>query len=215
MHKLMLTSNTYQQSTQHAEWEKYSDIDPGNELFWRMNWNRLEAEVLRDSVLALSGRMSPETGGPGVLLDAPADVAEGFEFFKWFPSEQAEQRRRTIYTFQRRSVVNPTLEIFDAANMNSSCPRRSATTVAPQALTLSNGDLVNREAQFFANRVAKEAGPDPKAEIERAFRLILSRPPDDDEEAKVLALFSRFQPSEALRQLGVVLLNTNEFLYQE
>ena len=215
MHKLMLTSNTYQQSTHHPEWEKYSDIDPANELFWRMNWNRMEAEVLRDSVLALSGRMSQETGGPGVLLDAPADVAEGFEFFKWFPSEQAKQRRRTIYTFQRRSVVNPTLEVFDSANMNSSCPRRNATTVAPQALTLLNGDLVNREAQFFANRVAKEAGPNPKAEIERAFRLVLSRPPNNDEEAKVLTLFSKFQPSEALRQLGVVLFNTNEFLYQE
>jgi len=215
MHKLMLTSNTYQQSTQHPDWKKYSDIDPANELLWRMNWNRMEAEVLRDSVLSLSGRMSPERGGPGVLLDAPADVAEGFEFFKWFPSEQGEQRRRTIYTFQRRSVVNPTLEVFDSANMNSSCPRRNATTVAPQALTMLNGDLVNREAPFFANRVAKEAGPNPKAEIELAFRLVLSRPPNSFEEAKVLPLFSKFKPTEALRQLGVVLFNTNEFLYQE
>jgi hypothetical protein len=74
---------------------------------------------------------------------------------------------------------------------------------------------VNREAQFLASRVAKDEGPDPKAEIERAFRLVLSRSPNSDEEAKVLSLFAKFPPPEALRQLGVVLLNTNEFLYQE
>jgi hypothetical protein len=215
MHRLMLTSATYQQSTSHPDWKQYSDIDPGNELLWRMNWGRLEAEVLRDSVLTLSGRLNPERGGPGALLDAPADVAEGFEFFKWFPSEDAQQRRRTIYTFQRRSVVNPMLEVFDAANIAGTCPERNRTTVAPQALTLMNGDLTNREARYFAERVQKEAGPIPAAEIDRAFQLVLSRTPSKQEQTQALGLFSRFAPSEALEHLGVVLFNTNEFMFVE
>ena len=215
MHRLMLTSATYQQSTSHPDWKAYSDRDPGNELLWRMNWGRLEAEVLRDSVLALSGRLNPARGGPGALLDAPADVAEGFEFFKWFPSDDAQQRRRTIYTFQRRSVVNPMLEVFDAANIAATCPQRNRTTVAPQALTLMNGDLTNREAHYFAARVLQEARPTPAAEIDRAFRLVLSRPPSRDEQMQALALFSKFAPPEALEHLGVALFNTNEFLFVE
>jgi len=215
MHRLMLTSATYQQSTSHPDWKPYSDADPGNELLWRMNWGRLEAEVLRDSVLALSGRLNPERGGPGALLDAPADVAEGFEFFKWFPSDEAQQRRRTIYTFQRRSVVNPMLEVFDAANIAATCPQRNRTTVAPQALTLMNGELTNREAGYFAARILQEAGAAPAAEIDRAFRLVLSRPPSRDEQTQALALLSKFAPREALQHLGVALFNTNEFLFVE
>jgi hypothetical protein len=215
MHKLMLTSATYQQSTSHPDWKKYADVDPGNELLWRMNWNRLDAEVLRDSILSLSGRLNPAAGGPGALLDIPADMAEGFEFFKWFPSSEADQRRRTIYTFQRRSVVNPMLEVFDSANMNSSCPRRNATTVAPQSLTLINGELTNREAGHFAARVLKQAGPSAEAQVDLAFRLALGRTPGDDERRKVLPLFSKFQSREALERLGVVLFNMNEFLYLE
>ena len=215
MHRLMLTSATYQQSTSHPDWKAYSDADPGNELLWRMNWGRLEAEVIRDSVLALSGRLNPAQGGPGALLDAPADVAEGFEFFKWFPSEEVQQRRRTIYTFQRRSVVNPMLEVFDAANIAATCPERNRTIVAPQALTLMNGDLTNREAGYFAARVLQEAGPTPASEIDRAFRLVLSRSPSKDEQTQALALFSSYAPREALEQLGVALFNTNEFLFVE
>lgn len=215
MQRLILTSAAYRQATENPEWKQYADADPGNELLWRMNWSRLEAEVLRDSILSVSGRLNPERGGPGALLDAPADLAEGFEFFKWFPSEEAEQRRRAVYTFQRRSVVNPMLEVFDAANIAATCPQRSSTTVAPQALTLINGELVNREARHFADRVLKQAGPDPNAEVDLAFRLALGRSPNADEQRKVLALYSQFPRAEALRQLGAVLFNMNEFLYLE
>jgi Protein of unknown function (DUF1553) len=142
-------------------------------------------------------------------------VAEGFEFFKWFPSDDAQQRRRTIYTFQRRSVVNPMLEVFDSANIAATCPQRNRTTVAPQALTLMNGDLTNREAKYFAERVLHEAGPKPPAEIDRAFQLVLSRSPSKQEQTQALELFAKFSPQEALAHLGVVLLNTNEFMFVE
>src|SRR5690606_14965355 len=88
MHKMILLSSAYQQSTNSDEFEKYSETDPKNLLLWRMNWNRLEGEIIRDSILNVSGNLQRATGGPGVFVTVPADVAEGFEFFKWFPSEE-------------------------------------------------------------------------------------------------------------------------------
>ncbi|MGH9630588.1 MAG: DUF1553 domain-containing protein, partial [Bryobacteraceae bacterium] len=149
------------------------------------------------------------------LLDVPEDVAEGFEFFKWFPSEEPEQLRRTIYTFQRRSVINPMLEVFDAANSGSSCSRRSVTTVAPQALTLLNAELPNSEARHFAARVMEEAGTDPDKQIARAFWLALGRDPSRNEKLKCRELLNEYEPKDALAHLGLVLFNLNEFLYLE
>ena len=215
MHRLMLTSNAYQQATAHPEWKSYTESDPNNELLWRMNWMRLDGESLRDSVLALAGRLNPASGGPGALLETPVDVAEGFEFFKWFPSEEPEQRRRTVYTFQRRSVVNPMLEVFDVANMNVSCSRRNLTTVTPQALTLMNGELVQRESRYLAERLMREAGPQPDQQIDRAFLVALGRPPSESEKGESMKLLKKLPAPEGLAHLSVVLFNLNEFLYLE
>ncbi len=215
MHRLMLTSQTYQQSTGHPEWRQYAEVDPDNRLLSRMNWTRLEAEVLRDTVLALSGRLNPEQGGPGSLFDVPPDVAEGFEFFKWFASPPEQQRRRSVYTFQRRSVLQPFLETFDVANMSESCSRRNTTNVAPQALTLLNGKLVNTEARHFARRIVESAGAEPRKQIEQAFWLALSRPPSEGEASDAGELLAQSSPLEGLTRLGVVLFNLNEFLYLE
>jgi hypothetical protein len=215
MHKLMLTSNTYRQSTSHPEWKKYSEIDPDNRSFWRMNWIRLESEVVRDAILASSGRLRDEAGGPGMFFDVPPDVAEGFEFFKWFASPEDQQLRRTIYAFQRRSVMMPMMEVFDGANMSESCSRRSVTTVAPQAFTLLNGQLTTTEASHFATRLIELAGPDRDRQIEKAFTLALARKPEPAEVEKARALFVNAPAKEALSRLGVVLFNVNEFIYLE
>lgn len=215
MHRLMLTSNTYRQSTSHPEWKRYSEVDSDNRLFWRMNWLRLESETIRDSILAVSGGLRQEAGGPGVFFDVPADVAEGFEFFKWFPSDAQQQLRRTIYAFQRRSVMMPMMEVFDGANMSESCARRNVTTVAPQAFTLLNGQLTTKEADRFAARVIELAGPDRDRQIDKAFMLALSRQPKAEEREKASALFANATPPEALARLGAVLFNTNEFIYLE
>ncbi len=213
MHRLMLRSNAYRMSSTHPEQRKQSEADPNNEMLWRMNWARLDAESLRDSLLALSGRLNPAKGGPGVLLDVPADVADGFEFFKWFPSPEAEQLRRTVYTFQRRSVVNPMVEVFDGASIAAACPRRGATTVPTQALTLMNGGLTAAEAKHFAARIVEESGPDASRQIDRAFWLTLARPPSEREKIEAKRLFAKHPAQRALEHLGAVLFNTNEFLY--
>ena len=212
LHRLILTSSAYRQSVEHPEAKHHADTDPNNQLPWRMNWRRMDAEVLRDTLLALGGRLNPERGGPGALLDVPADVADGFEFFKWFPSEEGAQSRRTIYTFQRRSVVDPMMETFDVASIAASCPRRNTTTVAPQALTLMNGALPNAAAKQFAARVAEMAGPDAGRQVEYAFWAALSRAPSAEElrKARQLAL-----TLDGLAQLALVLFNMNEFLYVE
>ncbi len=213
MHRLMLGSATYMQSTAHSQYGAYAGRDPDNRLLWRMNWMRLDAESIRDTLLYLSGRLSPNRGGPSALLDVPVDVAGGFEFFKWFASPPADQRKRTVYTFQRRSVVQPFMEAFDVANMSASCSRRNVTTVAPQALTLLNGDLVNGEATHFARRVIGEAGGDRAAQVDRAFFLALGRAPSTQERDQALVAFADASSEDAMARLGVVLFNLNEFLY--
>jgi len=142
-------------------------------------------------------------------------VAEGFEFFKWFPSDEKDQRRRTIYTFQRRSVVMPMMEVFDGANMSESCARRNVTTVAPQAFTLLNSDLTNTEVKHFAARVVELAGTDPGRQIDRAFRMALSRPPSPEEVKSARATMAGMKAREALARLGLVMFNLNEFIYLE
>jgi hypothetical protein len=215
MHRLMLTSNAYQQAAESPEAKRFAEIDPNNRLLWRMNWQRLESEAVRDSILALSGRLQKVDGGPGVFLDLPADVADGFEFFKWFPSDEKDQLRRTIYTFQRRSVVMPMMEVFDGANMSESCARRNVTTVAPQAFTLLNSDLTNTEAKHFAARVIELAGPDPERQIDQAFRMALSRPPLREEVKSARATMAGMEAREALARVTLVLFNLNEFMYLE
>jgi mono/diheme cytochrome c family protein len=215
MHRLMVTSNAYRQGTENQEYQKYTELDPKNQLLWRMNWVRLEGEAIRDSVLAVNGQLQKSDGGPGVFVSVPSDVASGFEFFKWFPSTEKEQARRTIYTFQRRSVMNPMIEVFDGANMSEVCSRRNTTVVPTQAFTLMNSEFVNNGAAHFADRVLELAGPDRDKEIDKAFRLTLGRVPSTTEREKAVRLFASSPPREALIRLGVVLFNLNEFVYVE
>jgi hypothetical protein len=215
MHRLMLTSSTYRQSTVHPDARQYAEKDPDNRLLWRMNWIRLDAEVLRDSLLALSGKLRSSPGGPGVYFDSVAEAAEGLPQFPWPVSPEPEQGYRTIYGFQRRSIVMPMMEVFDVATMSESCSRRQSTVVPPQALTLMNSEFVNRRARDFAARVIELAGPARDAQIGQAFQLALLRPPSADQVRLAGRLYENAKPEDALAHLAVVLFNLNEFLYLE
>ena len=133
----------------HPEAKKYAEADPENRLLWRMNWMRLESEVMRDSMLALSGRLNPEAGGPGVFFSVKDEIAQGFQMFKWYPSDEKQQRRRSIYTFQRRSLMMPMMEVFDGANMSESCSRRSATTVRAAGILAAERDFHCQRVEAF------------------------------------------------------------------
>ena len=212
LHRLMLNSATYAQSSENRPFAANTK-DPDNRLLWRYQRKRLEAEALRDSILASSGRLNPEMYGPSMFPALPDDLADFARYGRtgglmWETNEKDEDaRRRSIYIFQRRSLPLPMMASFDAIVFSESCERRSSTTTALQALTMMNGNLVHEEAEFLARRVEREAGPNRRAQIARAFEIVLSRSPSSAE----LDQFDGF--NGPLASIGRVLFNSNEFLY--
>ncbi len=225
LHRLIVRSSTYRMSKSNSS--AYAAVDPENRLLWRFPYRRLQVEVIRDSMLASSGRLNRRMGGPAVKLDIPAVVVEGHADRDkiWKPSDTTAQSRRTVYAFVKRSLVVPILEVLDLPDTTHSTERRNITSVAPQALTLFNGDFVNRQAEHLAERVLVEVGSDPRAQITRAWRLSLCRPPGENElgplmkfwEAEVARAPSELATSEAHRlaliQVCRVIYNLNEFAY--
>ncbi|MGH8248192.1 MAG: DUF1553 domain-containing protein, partial [Gammaproteobacteria bacterium] len=175
MHRLILRSSTYRQSSRfnpHA-----AGVDPENRLFWRMNTRRLEAELIRDSILAASGQLNREMGGPGIYPRIDPSVISTGSTHKW-PVDVREgpaQWRRSVYVFVKRSVILPMIEVFDCPDTTVSSPARSSSTVAPQALALLNNEFVLAQSRSLAGRVVQEAGADTRARIQYAYRLALGR----------------------------------------
>ncbi len=179
---------------------------------------RLTAEQLRDSLLAVSGLLTNKTDGLPVWPDLPPEVLQAnpavlddneLHTKGWYPSPAAEQHARSVFLIEKRGVAVPFMETFDLPGNSTSCPRRNRSTVAPQALSLLNSPLAVSAAKAFAERVAREAGSDRKAQVERVFALALERKPADDELAACLKLLE----SRSLVELCRVCLNLNEFVY--
>jgi hypothetical protein len=187
MHRLMMLSNTYQQST--AFNEAAAKSDPDDTLLWRFRRQRLTGEEIRDAILVVSGQMNWRMGGPSVFPDIPKemDVRGG-----WNRKESDEQKkRRSIYTFVRRNSRYPMFQAFDMPDTHESCARRAVTTTAPQALNLLNDRVVLNAAFAFAGRVLQEAGADVNAQIERAYLLAFARRPIAAEREQALAFFQQ------------------------
>jgi hypothetical protein len=213
MHRLLLTSATYRQSSMETEPEAMK-ADSDNHLLWRFNRLRLEGEAIRDSVLTVSGRLNPEHGGPPVYPPLPKGLDEKVQSVDtWETSTGADSRRRSIYIFQRRAQYVPFLETFDAPVFNSTCERRRNSITALQALSMYDGDFVNLEAPHFAERVRREAGKDESRQIRRAFEIALGRGPTESEESDVAKFLHKAGAGDPLTGLCRVLLNSNEFIY--
>jgi hypothetical protein len=216
MHRLILTSSAYRQASRNSD-ETAAQADPDNHLLWRFPRLRLEGEAIRDSVLAVSGRLNLRAGGPPVYPPLPKGLDEAQRVQNintWETSNGPDARRRSIYVFQRRSLNLPLLETFDAEVPNSSCERRRQSVTALQSLAMYDSDFVNTEAKFFADRVRKESSPDQGEQIERAFLIAFGRVPADAEKAKIRAFLGTIpSKEEGLIGLCRVLLNSNEFLY--
>lgn len=217
LHRLILSSSTYQMSK--ADHPIYGEQDPRNTKFWRFPYRRLEVEAIRDSMLFASGQLRRQMGGPGVYLEIAPEVLAGNSDpnVVWPKFDEAASSRRTVYAFVKRALVVPFLEVLDVCDTTRSTELRNRTTIAPQALTLFNGDFANRQARHLAERLRDEAGDNAERQIELAFRLTLCRPTTPSE----LATMRRFlaetaTPEErklALEQLCRVILNLNEFVY--
>ena len=207
MHKLILLSAAYQQSSAAAA--EMLARDPDNKLFSRQNRARLEGEVIRDSLLAISGRLNRAMGGPGVSPPIPADITRTAK--NWTTSANvADHYRRSLYIFNRRNLRFPFLEVFDAPDSNLSCPERGRSTTAPQSLTLLNSDEVMAAASGTAARLAREASS-MAAQIELAYRLVLARRPTKQE----ARLATDFLQSAPLSEFCRALFNLNAFVYAD
>lgn len=222
IHRLILTSKTYRMSSGVDHCSKGLEIDPANTLLWRFNPRRLTAEEIRDAILAVSGTLNPQRGGPSVRPPIPDDVLAGQSMpgNGWKPFSPPDQwGRRSVYVKVKRSLALPILETHDAPDPDSSCSARFVTIVPSQALGMMNGDFVNEQAGYFAQRLLNAHPNDPRAQLALAIRLALGRDPTHQELDDDLAFLRQsieldgLEPTEALRHYTLMLLNTNEFVF--
>ena len=228
LHRLIVTSSTYRMSKKTRS--DYLKADPRNELFWRFPYKRLEVEAIRDSMLAVSGRLNRKMHGPSTYLSVPAAALEGHSDPGkiWKPLDEREASRRTVYAFIKRSMVVPMLEVLDLCDTTRSSASRNVTSVPTQALTLFNGEFVNRQARHFAARLIEEVGNRPVKQIDRAYRLALCRTATPEEQAAMTGFLKqtaeRLQGEGAsaeearrrgLERVCLVVLNLNEFVYPD
>jgi mono/diheme cytochrome c family protein len=192
--------------------------DAENKLLWHFPYRRLDVEAIRDSMLAASGSLNRHMFGPAVFLPIQQAAIEAHtdKQAAWKADAEPAILRRTVYAYVKRTLLVPMLETLDFCDTTNSTDRRAITSIAPQALTLFNGEFVNRQAELFADHLRREAGDDPKQQIDLAYRLALCREPTAAEAASLAAFLERETPvlgPQALVQVCRVILNLNEFVY--
>jgi hypothetical protein len=210
MHRLILTSAAYRQSS--GSDGPCRAADPENSLLWRQNRRRLDGEAIRDSLLAVSGRLNRTMSGPSVFPELPPELKLlSSKGAVWPVSPNAEDReRRSLYVFVRRNLRYPFFEVFDRPDTNASCPQRAVTTIAPQALSLLNSQLAHDSARALAARAARDAGLNRRTRVERISLVVFGRLPDDAERRMMSEFLTR---DDSLAHLCLALLNTNAFIY--
>jgi len=229
MHRLIVTSKTYRQKSDFRA--DADDVDPRNLLLARQNRLRLEAEIIRDAGLAVSGLLTPTIGGPSVFPPQPAGASKLGQMQRdWIPATDENRYRRGMYTFFWRASPHPGLMVFDAPDSTVACTRRPRSNTPLQALTLLNDEAHVEFAQAFAKRLADE-GPEGQAEkIDYGIRLALGRAAHPEETERLgrfyQAQLDDFQtrPAEtagetaeqaAWTSVARVLLNLDEFMTRE
>ena len=172
MHRLMVTSRAYRQSSTVTD--RHEQADPDNALVSRMPLRRLDAECLYDSLAFVAGQMDDTQFGPGTEVHVRSDGLIT-------PDRSRRGWRRLVYVQQRRKQLSTHLETFDYPQMNPNCIERRESLVAPQALHLMNDGLVFQFAERFADRLRDEAGEARDRQLHRAFWIAFGRPPTDAE----------------------------------
>jgi len=223
LHKLILLSETYRQSSRHPKQDEYAKRDAANRLWWRAERRRLDAETLRDSLLMAGGQLKLEPiGGPSFLPVIAPDALEGLstKTAAWKPSPPDQQGRRSVYIFAKRGLLPPLLTTFDFPDTTLPSCRRDETTVPTQSLALMNNPFVHEQSTALAKRIGTKLKPEDR--VASAWRLVFGRDPRAGEIEAALAHLdkqaARFKARpdpalDALASLCHVLLNTNEFLY--
>jgi hypothetical protein len=213
LHRLILLSSTYRQASHSPDAAMARRKDPDNRLLWSMPRRRLDAEEVRDAMLATAGRLNFKAGGPSVVVPVERDLVELlYDPHQWqVTPDAAEHDRRSVYLLAKRNLRLPFLEVFDQPDAATSCPRRVASTHALQALELLNGSTAQRLADAFAERLRREVGTDPARQVERAYLLAAGREPT----ARERELARKFLEQQPLREFALAVFNLNAFLYVE
>jgi hypothetical protein len=207
LHRLVVTSAAYRQGGRHDAEASRRDADA--RLLWRWPGRRLEAEMVRDAMLAVAGELEMRLGGPS-YADVVARKAEGTAAMLFEPADPAAPglRRRSLYRAWARGGRNALLDAFDCPDPSTATPRRASTTTPLQALALMNNALTLHLADRFAERLRREAGPDPARQVEFAYALALGRSPTPAEHARAVDAVSRWGAAPLARAV----FNANEFL---
>jgi hypothetical protein len=211
LHRLIVTSSAYRQASRSPQRELGRRTDPGNRLLWQFPRRRLSAEEVRDAMLLASGQLNLRRGGKSVIVPVEKELVDLlYDPAQWEVTADArEHDRRSIYLLAKRNLRLPFGEVFDQPDLQTSCPRRVASTHALQALELLNGPTANRLAEAFASRLRREAGPDHARQVETAFALVAGRSPSAAEKELALA----FLQEQPLREFALAMFNLNAFLY--
>jgi uncharacterized protein DUF1553/uncharacterized protein DUF1549/cytochrome c len=215
MHRLMMTSEAYQMASRYDDPQSDAE-DPGNDYLWRYRIHRLDAEVIRDSIMAAAGTIDLTMGGPPFFPHVQDELLKAVSFgaihgiYRNQPDGPAVWRR-SIYAYTKRNLPFPMMQVFDLPDLNVSYGARNVSTVPTQALTLMNNEFIARQAQLLADRVKGAAGGDPSKQIDTAYRLTLTRPPTPKE----MTVARELVEGRSLVDFTNVLLNLSEFLYTE
>lgn len=198
LHKMIVMSRTYRQTS--ADIPENSRVDADNRYLWRANRQRLDAESIRDSILAVNGKLDLTMGGPSVeQFFFKDDHSPIYDYARYDPDAPGNYRR-SVYRFLVRSMPDPLMERFDCPDVSMITAKRTTTITAIQALALMNNPFVLKQAEHLAERVHS---------VEEAYRVVLQRRPTDAEATALNSYLGR----EGMRNLCRLLLNTNEFLF--
>ena len=208
LHRLIVGSATWRQRADDDS--SSSAIDSSNARLWRQNRRRLEAEAIRDAVLATAGTLDPTAGGPG-WQDFRIEHPEHSPHYRYDLADPADRStwRRSIYRFIVRSQTQPFMTSLDCADPSMRVEKRNESLSAIQALALLNNGFMTTQAVEFAARVAREAGDDPDAQVDRALRIAFGRAPTDEERGVLVELLR----SHGLPAVCRTLVNLNEFTF--
>ena len=215
LHRLILLSNAYRQSSLSPIEKVAMEKDSENALLWKYSHRRLEAEELRDAMLAVSSRLNLKAGGPSFMSPIDPDLVLSLKRPQYWVAtrDKTEYDRRTLYMIYKRNLRLPFEEVFDAPDTLLSCARREQSTHAPQALELLNGQTSNDLAAAFAARIMKERSTAAER-IDYAWRLAAGRSPTAAEKALAVKFLAGAPDDPArVKEFALAVFNLNAFLY--
>jgi hypothetical protein len=208
LHRLIVTSAAYRQSSRHDP--RWASRDADNRYLWRMNRARLDPESVRDAVLLAAGQLDRTMGGPSVkqFIQSPGVHVTPVVDYAGFDADRPEMRRRSIYRFIFRTLPDPFMEVLDCPDASQWAPVRNVSVSPLQALALLNNRFMVRMSEHLAERAAK-MGPDLPARVRAVYQLTLGREPTLHEGRAVIEYAKKHGLANACRMI----LNSNEFMF--